>query len=248
MKYTIRYFKDSLPDWKKKRDPIMVRFLYRPVSFVFSSIFSNLGFTANDVSNISTVIGILACVMIFIPNYVCGIIGAVLLNLWIIFDCTDGNIARTIKKLPYGEYVDAVSCYVLIALLFNSLGYRSYCFSGMIFQGKPIIILLGGLASVFDNLMRLIYQRYVVSSDELGINERLEHDPDKTSKLNRWRIRIDLNMSIGGFLPFIILIAMIFNFTDIVVVIWALYNFFFCFASSIYLVHKATKYGNQHSD
>lgn len=247
MRYKPSYFKETMPEWKRKRDPIMVKLLYRPLSFCFSSLFASLGFSANDVSNFSCLIGILACVCIAIPNFVFGIIGALLLNLWIVLDCSDGNIARSIKKLPYGEFVDATSCYVLIAFLFNALGLRAYLTSGVLFFDNYLIILFGGLTSVLDILMRLIYQRYLVSSDEIGINERIEHDPSKTSFINRWRIRIDLNMSIGGILPVVITFSVIFGFVDIVILIWLLYNFVFCIASSLYLIIKATKYGNKNN-
>lgn len=248
MKYTVHFFRESFPAWKKKRDPIMVRFLYRPISFYFSALFANLGLSGNDVSNISTVVGIIACAVLLIPNHIAGLLGALLINFWIILDCTDGNIARSVKKLAYGEFIDATSSYILMALLFNVLGFRSYYTSGLLFVGNPIIIFIGALASSFDPLMRLVYQKYVVVSDKMNIHAEVNHDPTKVSKIDRIRIFVDLNMSVGGFLPIVLLLGIAFGFLDIIVIIWAFYLGAECTVTILYLLIKATRYGKSHKE
>ena len=248
MKYSAHYFKESYPAWKRKRDPIMVRFLYRPISFCFSAIFANMGLSGNDVSNISTIVGIVACCVLFIPNYVIGIIGALLINFWIILDCTDGNIARSVQKLAYGEFIDATSSYVLMALLFNVLGLRAYYMSGLFYVGNPIIIFIGALASSFDPLMRLVYQKYVVVSEKMGIHAEVSHDPTKVSIIDKIRIFVDLNMSVGGFLPVVLLLGVVIGFLDIIIIVWAIYLGIECAATILYLLIKTTRYGNKHKE
>lgn len=104
MRYTAKYFRDRLPDWKRKKDPILSRVFYRPLSFFCSAFFSYIGWTANMVSYFSAVVAIIACAC-----FVLGapIVGAVLINLWLLLDCTDGNIARSVKKERYGDFADS---------------------------------------------------------------------------------------------------------------------------------------------
>ena len=45
--YSIRFFYDSLPAWKRKIDSIPVRVFYRPASFVTASVFTKMGVSAN---------------------------------------------------------------------------------------------------------------------------------------------------------------------------------------------------------
>lgn len=65
--YSIRFFYDSLPAWKRKIDSIPVRVFYRPASFVTASVFTKMGVSANTVSYISGIIGIIGC-FCYLPN------------------------------------------------------------------------------------------------------------------------------------------------------------------------------------
>lgn len=38
MKYTAKYFKDNMPEWKRKKDAFVVQKFYRPLSFYGSSL------------------------------------------------------------------------------------------------------------------------------------------------------------------------------------------------------------------
>lgn len=162
MNYTPKYFKENLPEWKRKKDPILSRIFYRPVSFLFSSLFCHIGWTANMVSYFSALIAIIACVC-----FVFGapIAGAILINIWLILDCSDGNIARSVKKEHYGDFADAMSSYICVGLMFVCIGFNVYQTGGIIFYAEsPWIILLGALAGSSDSLMRLIYQKYLHST------------------------------------------------------------------------------------
>ena len=98
MKYTINYFRKGLPDWKAKKDPFISRIFYRPVSMYVACWCSNIGLSANTVSYMSAVIAIWGCLSFLGGNHTLNIIGAILLNIWNILDCVDGNIARSVKN------------------------------------------------------------------------------------------------------------------------------------------------------
>ncbi len=237
-KYTPKYFKENLPDWKRKKDSIVTQVFYRPLSFVTSSICSNIGITANQVSYFSILIALSACILIIIPNRICNIIGAILVNVWVLSDSTDGNIARSVKKQPFGEFADSISSYVLVGLLCTSLGINGYFNGGVIFESGVIwLVLLGTLASSSDTLMRLIYQKYKACERGLADMGKMEVEKEKRTDINQTTsliVRIEADFGIGGILPFLVLFGIIFNFVDLVVI----YCFLYYFASSLLMITK----------
>lgn len=236
MRYSPRFFRDGLPKWKRKKDPILSRLFYRPVSFLLSAVFSSLGVTANAVSYFSMLVAVVACVLFVVGSPVAG---AALVNVWLLLDCADGNIARCVHAEKYGEFADALSSYVCVGLMFPCIGYCVYQTGGALFgPGEPAIILVGALASSCDTLMRLGYQKYQVVGFGMGVNSHVDQNPEKASGIDAVRIKVDAYLSLGGFLPAVLLVAAIFGFLDIVVILWAVYYLAVFMASTAYLVGK----------
>jgi hypothetical protein len=236
MKYTPKFFHEGLPEWKRKKDPVLSKLFYRPVSFVLSSLFSSVGWTANSVSYLSAVVAIMACAF-----FVSGapIAGAILINVWLLLDCADGNIARCVKKEKYGDFADSMSSYVCGGFMFACMGYSVCMTGGIIFQqGDSRIVLIGAIAGSCDSLMRLLYQKFKNSSYLIGIDAYTSEDPERESGLNRLRMKVDATVSLGGFLPSAVLLGAIFGALDLVVCIWAAYYAVTFLATSVYLVRE----------
>lgn len=240
MKYNAKYFKESMPEWKRKKDPILSRLFYRRVSFYIAASCANLGISANTVSYFSGVLGIIACVC-FIPDiFWMHILGAVLINIWLILDCTDGNLARSVKSQPFGEFADGISSYILVGLMCTAMSFSVY-FDGGFFVPAcwPWIILIGALASSSDSLMRLIYQKYKNTERDMADKGIVKIENDVRTDHNQvgsLRVRIEAELGIGGILPLAILIATIFKALDIVVVYCFLYyGLSFVLATLIYV-------------
>ncbi len=244
-KYNAKFFRNDMPEWKRKKDPILTRLFYRPLSFQFASLFTKMGITANEVSYFSILIVIMSCIFLVIPNFICHVIGAVLVNVWLLFDCIDGNIARTVKKEPFGEFADSVSSYILVALLCTCLGIVSYFDGGILFSKECIwIVFLGALASTSDTLMRLIYQKYKSNERELADKKiiQLEYDKRKdNNQSNSLLVRIESDFGVGGILPIMILLGVLFNAIDLVVIYCFIYYFFSCIVMSTKYILKAIK-------
>lgn len=221
-KYTPKYFSDNLPVWKKRKDPPLSRVLYRPLSFVTASIATKFNITANAVSYFSLLIAISSCVLLIIPNRICNILGAICVNLWLLSDCTDGNIARSVKKQPFGAFADSISSYLLVAFLGISLGVYDYFNDGLLINAGSIwLVLVGAIASISDTLMRLIYNKYKISERELADAGRIEHEVEKREDNNQSGsliVRIESDFGVGGWLPIMILFGVLFNFADIVTI------------------------------
>lgn len=243
MKYSPKFFKENLPEWKRRKDPIFSKLFYRPVSFLTASICANLGISANAVSYFSAIIGVIAAILFLFNNNLFAILGGVLVNIWLVLDCTDGNIARSVKSQPMGEFADSVSSYTIVALIFNTIGYYVFQHGGYIFkEGSVLILLLGAFASSFDTLARLIFQKFQNISNDYFKSKNIEFDSkSEESKINKIRVRIESEIGLGGILPLCILLGAVFNFLDIIILIWFLYYGGLCILSSFYHILKAIK-------
>ncbi len=246
MKYTARYFRDNHPDWKKKRDPIVLKVLYRPLSYHTASICANLGVSANAISIFSCVVGIVAAVLFMFESYCLNIIGAILINIWLLLDCTDGNVARGVKKQPFGEFADGISSYILVGLMCIGIGVSVYHFGGIFLERHSLVaLLLGALASEADTLMRLIYQKYKNEARvlqeaniiEKELDKRVDHE-QQTSLV----VKLEMELGVSGILPLIILVATILQVLDIVLVYCFVYYVGACIISSLRYIRKALKY------
>ena len=241
--YTAQYFKESLPEWKRKKDPVLTKIFYRPISFCFAAFFANRGVGANAVSYLSTIVALLACASYLTCSFAGGITGALLVNFWLILDCTDGNIARSVKAEPYGEFVDATSSYLLVGLLFNVLGLYAYRQGGRLFHDAVEIIFLGALASSFDSLMRLLYQKYIVVSRDWNEDGKIAQDGSNGGKIDKIRIRVEQEIGMGGILPFALALMTAFHAVDFVIIAWCAYYGSVFVATLLYLSWKAWRKG-----
>lgn len=242
-KYTAKYFRDSIPEWKKKKDPLIARYFYRALSFYFSSFCANRGISANAVSYFSMFIAIGACLCYFFNYHSYHILGAILVNIWLLVDCIDGNIARSIKKQPFGEFADASSSYFLISYIYVFMGYAIYNEGGGLFHSGDItIVMLVSIATVSDSYTRLLYNKYNQGEREyqqkfLGLEPQKElTEPKVPSRMEQ----LYEALSIGGYYPIAILIMTLLHFLDLFLIYIFVFNIVFslfvctrCFRNAI---------------
>jgi phosphatidylglycerophosphate synthase len=241
--YTPSYFRKNFPEWKKKKDPVLTNIFYRPLSFYIASFFAKRGISANTVSYFSTIIGFIACLMFLINNFHCQLFGAIFINVWLLLDCVDGNLARSVKKQAFGEFADAISSYILVGFMCTTMGFAVYFTGGVLVSPHcPWIILCGALGSNADSLMRLIYQKYKNIATDLEYKNIIPHEQEKRTDITQvssLRVRIESELGVGGLLPALILICTIFNALDIVIVYCLLYHGLSFMATTIIQVRKA---------
>lgn len=245
MRYNTKYFKENLPDWKRKKDPLLLKCFYRPLSFPVAALAASLGISANTVSYFSSIVAIVSCATFLINNSAFHIIGAVLVNVWLLLDCVDGNLARAVKSQPFGKFADGIGSYILVGLLCSSMSFAVYKNGGIIIgSGQGWFILIGALASEADTLMRLIYQKYKNTERELideGIIEKEKDVWTDKNSVSSLFVRIEMEFGIGGILPLAILLATIFHAIDIIVIYCFIYQGASCIVMSSYYIFKAIK-------
>lgn len=244
MKYTPKYFYDAIPEWKRKKDSTCCRYIHRPISFVFTSIAANLGISANTISYISAIVALASCASFLFGNLYANIIAIFLYNLWVILDCVDGNLARTIRKQPFGEFADSISSYILVGFSGAAIGYAAYVEGGLLFEsGNAWIIIIGAIGSSADTMMRLIFQKYKATElkmVKLGVMEPIEDVHDDSTNYSNWKIRIESEFGLG-FIAIMLIPAMIFHALDVIVLYYILYYGGACVVSSLTYIRRAIK-------
>lgn len=244
-KYTAKYFWKSIPDWKKKKDPVLSQIFYRPLSCVTASIAANLGISANAVSYFSGMLAVIACFLFLIPQPWARVLGAVLINVWLLLDCTDGNLARSYKKQLFGEFADGISSYILVGLMCTCMSVAVFDTGGVLVPaGSVWIIVVGALASSADTMMRLIYQKFkATAADHQKEGTLPEQEDERTdhSKVGSLRVRLESELGIGGILPIAILIATLFHALDLIVIYCFVYYGGACAISSLMQIRRAIR-------
>jgi len=215
-------------------------YIVRPISFYLTYVFLKLNISANQATYFSIFIGFIGCGFIVSGNYSFRIIGALLMNLWIILDCVDGNIARFKKTFSkYGEFIDALNGYLMNALLFISVGigafncpeqsFKLICQSFIfnIFSiNENILIILGAWSSITNILSRLIFQKFMntfrtVKPTEIKPRSNVN---SSNSVYHKMYFIIHNIVSFSGFLTPILFLATIFRLLNIFVIFYAIVN------------------------
>lgn len=89
-------------------------------------VFARLGWSPNAVTAAFITCGVAAGLVIAFGGLVTAVIGAVLIQLYLIFDCSDGELARwSNRKSASGIYLDLVGHYLGEGALLAGLAFRA---------------------------------------------------------------------------------------------------------------------------
>jgi CDP-L-myo-inositol myo-inositolphosphotransferase len=113
---------------KKDTDGPVSQILNRPISLRISKLLLKTGITPNQISILSTVIGLVGASFFFSGEYFYLILGGILIHIHSIVDGCDGEVARLkLRQTKYGGWLDSVlDRYVDAAIIFGLVyGYWS---------------------------------------------------------------------------------------------------------------------------
>jgi hypothetical protein len=92
----------------KSEDGFVATFLSRPLSRLLTPTVLRLGLTPNQVTLASVVVGLGAAALFAVGRPAALVAGAVLLQLSLVLDCVDGDVARYTRRFsPLGAWLDA---------------------------------------------------------------------------------------------------------------------------------------------
>lgn len=234
MFYSFSTIVKSLPKKKNSKSSLWVKLIVRKLSFLFTFIFINLGFSAWAVSVLSVFVAITGCVFLCIDSYIFRIIGVVLVEFWLVLDCVDGNIARVKKtSSEMGEFIDALSGYFVTAFVYFSIGVAAYytSFISIFDNWKFYFIFMGSISTVSGLLSRLIHQKYtyslmVINNGKSSYEKKdlPQEEVENKKNIQYLRSRLDKEISISGlFMPFLI-VSLVLNIFDIMTIFYFIFQ------------------------
>jgi len=220
---------------EQDREDLWVYYVIRKISFYPTWLFLKIGISANQATFISIIVGVIGCSFLAFGNYGTRIMGALLVNFWIVLDCVDGNIARYEETFSnYGEFIDALGGYLLNAILFLSTGIAafshpelSFKFINQIFAGnldRSILIISGAWASIVIILSRLIFHKFMNIFSGVQSSKIRSAVESRKGLSHIFYLVVHNIVSLSGFLTPILLLAVIFRFLSIFVLLYALMN------------------------
>lgn len=233
IKYSMRQIRESLPPKKNKGDSLWVQYIARYLSYPFTFIFINLGFSAWAVSVLSIVIAFMACFTFCINSDIARWTGVVLVHFWMIFDCVDGNIARVTKTTsPMGEFIDAQSGYIISAFCYFGLGVSAY-YTTRYREYSIILLSFGCIASIANILSRLIHQKYTVSQmKEYNGEDIVKKEEDRRFSFQNLRRRVGKEIGLSGMFMVLVILCQALKVYDYVIVFY----FLFCTLSLLIVI------------
>jgi phosphatidylglycerophosphate synthase len=97
----------------------------REISLHIDPYLANSRITPNQLTYLMVVAGVLAGAVLLVPGLAGALLGAVLIQLYLLLDCVDGEIARWRKQTSItGVYLDRVGHYLSEAALLIGFGLR----------------------------------------------------------------------------------------------------------------------------
>ena len=209
------------------------RFVLREVSYYLVWLFLRLGFSANLITGVGFLIGGLGCFFIASGNYLAMIIGALLVNLWALLDYTDGQVARCNNSSNnYGRFIDNLADEGMAVLLFVSLGVgvlnHPDPYLGFIIRSitplEPdggLFLFLGGWAAIC-----YLYSLIIAYNFERLISPKLIDFVSQMTVKGVPRSLVQLSgvnlQNITGIIMPVLLLAVIFEFSSLILGLWAL--------------------------
>lgn len=104
----------------------MGRLYMREVSLRVDRYLVNTRVTPNQLTYVMTVFGVLAAPALLVPGIAGAVLGVVMVQLYLLFDCIDGEVARWKKQYSLaGVYLDRVGAYLCDAAVLVGLGLRA---------------------------------------------------------------------------------------------------------------------------
>ena len=216
------------------RSELMGYYVFRPLSFYPTAWFMNMGLSANQTTWISIVVLIIGCLLLAAGSYAGVVVGAILVNCWIVLDFVDGNIARYRKASSrYGEFIDALGASICHLTYFAAgIGFflsgadRIFFDAYSMSDSYPTLILaIGAVASLSAVWIRLVYQKFKNTFPDSEFEKRdVVNMQAKRSLLSR-AFKLGHNLvNLSGLLLPVLLVAAILQLVDVLLIILAAAN------------------------
>jgi len=179
----------------------------RAVSIYFTRILLKTPIAADQVTIFDFCIGLIGAGLLFIGSNISFLIGGILLQLFAIFDCVDGEIARyrqfqgfkkTEKERLYSEFVQDMVHPFLHPIIFLGLGFGLYRFFSQ--QSMLILGFVAAMGMSLDTYVNTSRERFL-SNPEMAASRAYKKMLSNTAGIEK---SIPLGKQILAFIIFIV--------------------------------------------
>jgi len=204
----------------------------RPLSYVLTIPFLYTNLTPNTISVLSIVPLVIGLLLSYsVKTIKMQILCWVLFFFWNLLDGVDGNVARYKKQFSkMGNVYDAMSGYVAMVFTFLAMGMISAHSSSILIGyglSGELLIVMGALSGMFMIFPRLVMHKAISTF----MNSKKFDEVKDRSSFNLLKV-IVLNLSsVAGGAQVLMLVAIVFQITDLYTVCYFLFNFLIMVAS-----------------
>jgi len=211
---TLSELRETYTQQKRQADPLWTRVVLRPLSFLTAWIFFRLNVTANQTTVLAIFCTVLGGTLMATGVGELMLAGAFAFNLFALFDCVDGTIARYHNRADeFGAWLDALGGYVTYTTILLTVPFGLARVETLVLGlSGAELTMLGGIAASANLLIRLEYQGIATDDKDSDIGK--PSLPDQISK----------NLGITGALPPLIVVAIL---TDLLPWLFVTYAAFY---------------------
>lgn len=211
----------------------LVAYVTRSLSFHIAAAFNACGFSANQVTVVSTVLGITGIVLLgFAPNFFSLATGTFLVLLWVVCDSVDGNLARYQRAASeFGWFIDFVSGAFMATAVFSIATVSATgCMAGIWDASRRGLLWRGLVASAAYQLVLIVSLARKVGGGNACRGTTVEGG----SCFKMWAKN---GIALINILP-IFIICRLFSFTGGFIT-------FYCFFNTVALIYVMLVYGHE---
>ena len=162
-------------------------FFYRPLAFLFVKAVYKTNLTPNQITSIALIVGMVGGVFYFYNTHYAISIGAILLIIYDVLDCSDGMIARLKKSGTFfGRILDGIADYFVTVTVYLGIGFGFASNSdNPLFYW--VLLVLAGASNIIHaasvDFYRNKYMDYAFNRDAT-LGENLKEFEEESEKLN----------------------------------------------------------------
>jgi len=144
----------SLQSLKGGLDGLVDRYVNRKCSGFLTRGFLRLGWSPNTITLVSMVVGLVAATLFMSGSWELAILGALILQLSVIIDCCDGEVARlTFSESKFGQELDIWADNVVHIVLFAGIACGAFLHGPWEHTQLPLLL---GASAVLANVVSLL--------------------------------------------------------------------------------------------
>jgi phosphatidylglycerophosphate synthase len=148
----------ALQTLKGGLDGFVDRHVNRKCSGLLTRGFLRLGWSPNTITMVSMVVGLVAAAMFVPGSWELAILGALILQLSVIIDCCDGEVARlTFSESKFGQELDIWADNVVHIVLFAAIACGAFLHGPWEQTNLPLLL---GASAVLANVVSLLLVNY----------------------------------------------------------------------------------------